>query len=89
MADEATPAARDIEPAATRERGIVMVEGETELRMVLRHGHNGRRHIIRQQELIDQLEAKGQRTVEAKTLLATFEHTQRLHEAHLALLEAK
>jgi len=45
-----------------------------------RHVAEGKRHLLRQEERIAELDRDGHDTVEARRLLATLRATQRLHE---------
>jgi hypothetical protein len=58
------------------------VEGESELRMALRHVKTGRRCIMRQFNLIAVLRGKGLPTEEAETVLHWLEEVQRGFEDH-------
>ena len=64
-----------------------MSEQEIELEKVRRHVRQGAEHVAQQHEIVAKLRARGQPTEAASQLLATFEATQRQHEAHLARLE--
>ena len=64
-----------------------MSEKETDLEMVRRHVRQGAAHVARQFQRVAKLRADGQSTEVAEQLLATFEESQRQHEAHLARLE--
>ena len=65
-----------------------MAEGETELQMVQRHVRQGEAHVARQHEIVAELRERGHPTDMAVVLLGEFEDLLRLHEAHLARLEA-
>lgn len=60
---------------------------ETEFEMVRRHIREGAGHLAGQRMLIARMRMSGIPTEEAETLLATFEDSQRQHEAHLARIE--
>ena len=60
---------------------------ETELEMVRRHIREGAGQLASQRFLIARMRMNGISTDEAETLLATFEDTQRQHEAHLARID--
>lgn len=60
---------------------------ETDLEMVRRHVRQGAACVTRQFRRVAELRADGQPTEVAEQLLATFEESQQLHEAHLARLE--
>jgi len=62
-------------------------EKETEMEMVCRHVRQGSACVARQSQLVAKLRADGRPTEVAEQLLASFEDTQRQHEAHLARLE--
>ena len=64
-----------------------MYEQETEMEMIRRHVRQGIGHVLQQRERVAKLHASGQSTEVASQILATFETTQRQHEAHLARLE--
>ena len=55
--------------------------------MVERHVLQGRKHIARQLEIIEELRLKGHPTGEAARLLVLFENLQRQHQAHLERLQ--
>jgi hypothetical protein len=57
---------------------------ETELERVQRHIREGAGLLARQRFLIARMRMGGAPTEEAEALLATFEDSQRQHEAHLA-----
>ncbi len=61
-----------------------MAEDETELEMVQRHVREGEAHVERQREIVAEVQARGEPTEMAVTLLAEFEDLLRLHKAHLA-----
>jgi hypothetical protein len=58
------------------------VEGESELRMALRHVRTGRRCIMRQLHVVATLRSKGLPTAEAETVLHWLEETQQTFEDH-------
>jgi hypothetical protein len=58
------------------------VEGESELRMALRHVQTGRRCITRQLNVVATLRSKGLPTAEAETVLQWLEETQQTFEGH-------
>ncbi|TIT10886.1 MAG: hypothetical protein E5W74_15015 [Mesorhizobium sp.] len=62
---------------------------ETELEMVQRHIREGREHIARQYEIIEEFKTKGFPTEEAEQMLKTLLALQRQHEEHLAHVRAK
>ncbi len=66
-----------------------MSEKETELEMVCRHVRQGSACVARQFQLVAKLRVDGRPTEVAEQLLASFEESQRLHEAHLARLEGR
>lgn len=66
-----------------------MSPDESELEMVRRHVREGARHVANQRALIVRLKERALPTGEAEALLTTFEDSQRQHEAHLAMAEAK
>jgi len=67
--------------------GQDMRRKETDLEMVRRHVRQGALQVTRQFRRVAELRADGQPTEVAEQLLATFEESQQLHEAHLARLE--
>ena len=73
--------------ASLNATGQDVSEKETDLEMVRRHVRQGAAHVVRQFQLVAKLRADGRPTEVAEQLLATFEESQRQHEAHLARLE--
>ena len=55
---------------------------KAEFDMVQDHIAQGERHVIRQEELISRLRARGLPTQEAETLLRIFRETLREHHEH-------
>lgn len=66
-----------------------MQDDETELEMVQRHIQQGREHIARQYQIIEEFKTKGFPTEEAEEMLRTLLALQRQHEEHLAHVQAK
>lgn len=57
--------------------------GETELEMVQRHVRQGKRHVSRQLEIIEDMAIRGQPTGLAEDLLLNFEISLRAYKVHL------
>jgi hypothetical protein len=72
-----------------RRKDRAVADGETELEMVRRHVREGRVSIRRQRGVIERLTLAELSVDSAKEVLATLEHSQRLHECHLVRLEAR
>jgi hypothetical protein len=60
--------------------------GETEREMVERHVADGVRHILRQREIIEELEDMGRPAGMARQLLRQFERLLEMHRVHLKRL---
>lgn len=65
------------------------MDSERELEMARRHVAEGRMHLARQQEIIEELAGNERDVVRARALLSEFKRSQRLHEDHLAELESR
>ena len=63
-----------------------MAYSAEDLEMVQHHIAQGERHVLRQEELISRLRARGLPTREAEDLLRSFQRTLRQHHAHGAII---
>jgi hypothetical protein len=66
-----------------------VTERETNLDVALRYVRESRELLDRYQGVVAELQAAGQRTTDARTMLATIEDALAFHRDHVARLEAK